>query len=140
MTFCLPLSLKSGIFNVMFYYLSTLDIITICILQICFYFISEPSSFEESEILRKNFVNLEARICHLDEKEKTESQKIENLIGRMTVCEKSVNESSTKNFKDVDLKVATFAKTIEENSTQVKNLNFRRSIFWLLFTQAVPLL
>ena len=95
----------------------------LCILVICFYFISDPSSFEESEILRKNFVNLEARICHLDEKEKTESQKIENLIGRMTVCEKSVNNSSTKNFEDLDQKVATFAKTIEENCTQVKNLN-----------------
>ena len=94
---------------------------SICILVIRFYFISDPSSFEESEVLRKNLVNLEARICHLDEKEKAESEKIENLIGRMTVCEKSVNDSSTKNF---DQKVATFAKTIEENSTQVKKSRF----------------
>ena len=62
----------------------------------------------------------------MDEKEKTESEKIENLIGRMTVCEKSVNDSSTKNL---DQKVATFENAIEENSTQVKNLDFRKSIF-----------
>jgi hypothetical protein len=58
----------------------------------------------------------------LDEKEKTETQKIENLIGRMTACENSAKDSSTKNFADLNQKLGTVAKTIDENSAQVKYL------------------
>ena len=84
-----------------------------------FNFISESNVLAESEILKQNLVNFEARICQLDEKEKIESKKIENLIGRMTACENSAKDSSNKNFAELDQKVGTFAKAIEENSAQV---------------------
>ncbi len=76
------------------------------------------SSFSESQILKQNFVNLETRMSKVDEREKSESKKFENVVGRLTNVEKSVKDVSAKSISDLEQKVKNFAKNIDENSAQ----------------------
>ena len=56
----------------------------------------------------------------MDEREKSESKKFENVLSRVTICEKSVKELSGKSvISDLETKVKNFAKNSEETSNQV---------------------
>jgi len=77
------------------------------------------SSFSEAQILKQNFVNLETRMSKVDEREKSESKKFENVVGRLTNVEKSVKDVSAKSISDLEQKVKNFAKNVDENSAQV---------------------
>jgi hypothetical protein len=69
--------------------------------------------------LKQNFVNLETRISKVDEREKSESKKFENVVGRLANVEKSVKDVSAKSISDLEQKVKNFAKNIDENTAQV---------------------
>ena len=56
----------------------------------------------------------------MDEREKSELKKFENVLSRVTICEKSVKELSGKSvISDLETKVKNFAKNSEETSNQV---------------------
>ena len=84
------------------------------------FFYLGDSTFSETQILKQNFVNLETRMSKMDEREKSDSKKFENVVGRLTNVEKSTKEFSGKSISDVEQKVKNFAKNVEENSSQVR--------------------
>jgi len=84
------------------------------------YFQTGDNLSSESEILKQNFVNLETRMSKMDEREKSELKKFENVLSRVTICEKSVKDLSGKSLiSDLEQKIKNFAKNSEETSNQV---------------------
>ena len=78
--------------------------------------------------MKQNFVAVETRLGKLDDREKLDKKAADSVAERLTSCEKSIKDVASKSIADVEQKMKSLVKNMEDNSSQVLTSNLHCSL------------